>query len=118
MQAKLENEAAAATDRYANLAEAFAGLKLQWETRGPREEDVREAEALRAAIAERDAQLSGINRRFNELHNVRTFVTILLQCTCLLHAESIIFVECTLCTPHGMVNGIRTVRGDSCERLD
>jgi hypothetical protein len=70
VQAQLASEAAAADERYSNLAQAFGELQDRWDTRGPREEDAHVISELRAALEERDARLAGYDQRFNELHMV------------------------------------------------
>lgn len=71
MQATLEDVRAAAEEKYDSLALAYTELRAQWETRGPREEDVQQIRALMGSLEDRDAKIAAFEERYNELHNVR-----------------------------------------------
>eukprot|EP00892_Ulva_mutabilis_P012739 jgi/Ulvmu1/9838/UM056_0079.1 len=69
LQATLEDVRAEAEEKYDSLAQAYTELSAQWETRGPREEDVERIRMLMATLEDRDAQIAAFEERYNELHN-------------------------------------------------
>lgn len=71
LQATLEDVRTGAEEKYDSLAQAYGELRAQWETRGPREEDVEQIRTLIRTLEDRDAKIAAFEQRYNELHNVR-----------------------------------------------
>jgi hypothetical protein len=71
IQAEAQQERLDGERRYDELAQVYGELKVAWDTRGPRDEDVAAMDALRARLAEREMQLATAEQRFHELRNVR-----------------------------------------------
>lgn len=80
MQATLEDVRAEAEEKYDSLAQAYGELRAQWDTRGPREEDVEKIRMLMSSLEDRDSKIAAFEHRYNELHNVRRHPENALQC--------------------------------------
>jgi hypothetical protein len=76
MQATLDDVRTESEQRYENLAQAYGELKLAWDNRGAREQDVAQINKLAQMIKEKDDQIQGFERKYNELRNVRPTFTV------------------------------------------
>lgn len=71
MQATLEDVTTEHDEKYENLSQAYGELKLAWDNRGARQEDLDRINNLQQMIDDRDEQIQGFSKKYNELRNVR-----------------------------------------------
>ena len=62
---------AQAAETYEDLAQAYGELKIAWNSRGPRDEDVARMDELQGILNDRDARLASVEARMNDLKKVR-----------------------------------------------
>ena len=71
LQIEMSESRAQAAETYEDLAQAYGELKIAWNSRGPRDEDVARMDELQGILNDRDARLASVEARMNDLKKVR-----------------------------------------------
>lgn len=94
VQATLEDVRTEAEERYENLSQAYGELKLAWDNRGAREQDVEKINQLTQMIHEKDEQIQGFEKKYNDLRNVRPTVLEMHECYAMHSVSPCCFINC------------------------